>query len=107
VLAVNGARVPLRFSNEVKGDNSTGAMVTGIAVTSFFFGPLGLLWGFKHGKQAVIPAGEVFKVFVNGDTPLASKTAIITVTPQTPQVTPPPQPAKKRTCLFGGQEIPC
>jgi hypothetical protein len=82
-------------------------MVTGGAVTNFFVGPLGLLLGIKRGKQAVIPAGEVFKVYVNGDTPLTSNAATIVLPEPTPPAAPTPKPAKKTMCLFGGQEIPC
>lgn len=40
-----------------------------------FLGPVGLLWGLKKGKPAVIPAGNRYSVFVHGDTKIKGKPA--------------------------------
>jgi hypothetical protein len=36
-------------------------------------GPVGLLWGLKKGKPAIIPAGNRYSVFVHGDTKIKGK----------------------------------
>jgi len=107
VTAVDGQKVPLHFTTNTKGGGKPGTVTTGIVVTGLLFWPAAPLWGFKKGKPAVIPAGKRFEVFVHGDTTInlssARRQAI------TPAVTKPgaqPSTAKK-TCIFGGTEIPC
>jgi hypothetical protein len=42
--------------------------------TTVLLGPVGLLWGLKKGKPAIIPAGNRYSVFVYGDTVVKVKT---------------------------------
>lgn len=76
VMAVDGERIPLRFSGSSNGDNKKGEMWTGIAVTTVLAGGVvALLWGFKKGKAAVVPAGKRFMVYVHADSIINSRYA--------------------------------
>jgi hypothetical protein len=68
VTAVDGSRVPAIFSKGTKGDSKGGTVTAGIIVTSVLFWPAAPFWGFKKGKNAVVPAGRRFEVFTHGDT---------------------------------------
>jgi hypothetical protein len=35
--------------------------------------PVGLLWGFKRGKSAVVPAGKIFTPVTTGDAHVEAK----------------------------------
>ncbi|MBL8186548.1 MAG: hypothetical protein JNK38_01000 [Acidobacteria bacterium] len=103
--ATDGTRVPLAFTSTAKGDNARGTMLTGVAVTSFFLGPLGLLWGFKKGKQAAIPAGQIFQVAVSEETEVSGVLAIESKAapgPASTQVEP-----GQRKCYENGRKVPC
>jgi hypothetical protein len=75
VGAADGSRIPLRFASGQKGSGSTGKVATGVAVTAILFFPAAPLWGFKKGKNAVIPAGQRYEVAVHGDTNVKGKAA--------------------------------
>ncbi len=68
VQAVDGNRVPARFTKRAIGDSKGGTVAVAAVATTVLLGPLGLLWGLKKGKPAIIPAGNVYTAFVNGDT---------------------------------------
>jgi hypothetical protein len=68
VQAVDGNRVPARFVKRSIGDSKGGTVAVAAVATTVLLGPLGLLWGLKKGKPAIIPAGNRYSAFVNGDT---------------------------------------
>ena len=68
VQAVDGNRVPARFTKREAGDSKGGTVAVAAVATTVLLGPLGLLWGLKKGKPAIIPAGNRYSVFVHGDT---------------------------------------
>lgn len=111
VTATNGDHIPLAFTTTTKGDNARGTMLTGVAVTSFFLGPFGLLWGFKKGKQATIPAGQIYRVAVAEDTEISGVFAVkpasapLATAAATPQSVP-RSPARK-ACYENGFKVPC
>ena len=78
VLAVDGNRVPARFTQRKIGDSKGGTVAVAAVATTVFLGPLGLLWGLKKGKPAIIPAGNRYSVFVHGDTKVKGKPAEVT-----------------------------
>lgn len=67
VQAVDGSRVPARFTKRTIGDSSGGTVAVAAVATTVLLGPLGLLWGLKKGKAAIIPAGNRYTAFVQGD----------------------------------------
>jgi hypothetical protein len=75
VLAVDGNRVPARFTQRHIGDSKGGTVAVAAVATTVLLGPIGLLWGLKKGKPAIIPAGNRYSVFVHGDTKIKGKTA--------------------------------
>ena len=93
VVAVDGSHIPLRFSNATHGDNKPGTMITGMAITGLFFFPAVPLWGFHHGKPAIISAGKRFEVFIDRDVEVSG-----TIAPLKAEAEPLPplltQPAK-------------
>ena len=74
VQAIDGNRLPSRFTKRDTGDSKGGTVATATAITAVLFFPAAPLWGFKKGKPAVIPAGTRYTVFVHGDTPVKGKT---------------------------------
>ncbi len=70
VTAVDGSQVPLRTVQErLRGDSKAAKVATKMIITGAlltFFAPVALLHGFKRGKDAFIPAGKRYDVFVNG-----------------------------------------
>lgn len=67
VHAVDGNRLPARFVKRDIGDSKGGTVAVAAVATTVLLGPVGLLWGLKKGKPAVIPAGNRYTVFVHGD----------------------------------------
>lgn len=67
VIAVDGTKVPLEFTKSSKGDSKGGTVATGVVVTAVLFWPAAPFWGFKHGKDAKVPAGSRFDVAVHGN----------------------------------------
>ena len=70
VQAADGTRVPARFTKRSIGDSKGGTVAVAAVATTVLLGPLGLLWGLKRGKPAIIPAGNRYSAFVSGDTKL-------------------------------------
>ena len=73
VQAVDGNRVPARFTKRELGDSKGGTVAVAAVATGILLGPFGLLWGLKKGRPAVIPAGNRYSVFVHGDTSVKGK----------------------------------
>lgn len=73
IVAVDGQRIPLRFEREAAGEGKGGEVATKTVVTGGLLlplwpiAPVALLWGFKKGRDAVIPAGKRFVTFVSAD----------------------------------------
>ena len=74
VMATDGNRIPARFTQRHIGDSKGGTVAVAAVATTVFLGPLGLLWGLKKGKPAIIPAGNRYSVFVHGDVKIKGKT---------------------------------
>ena len=75
VAAVDGNRLPTRFTKRDTGDSKGGTVATATVVTAVLFFPAAPLWGFKKGKPAVMPAGTRYTVFVSGDTAVKGSAA--------------------------------
>jgi hypothetical protein len=81
VLSVDGNRVPARFTQRHIGDSKGGTVAVAAVATTVLLGPVGLLWGLKKGKPAIIPAGNRYSVFVSGDVKIKGKFADSAKTP--------------------------
>jgi hypothetical protein len=68
IQAVDGNRVPARFTKRSIGDSKGGTVAVAAVATSILVGPFALLWGLKKGKPIIIPAGNRYSAFVSGDT---------------------------------------
>ena len=70
VTAVDGSQVPVRaVSVRLRGDSKGAKVATQMIITGAlmpFIAPVALLHGFKRGKDAFIPAGKRYSVFVEG-----------------------------------------
>jgi len=75
VMSTDGNRIPARFTQRHIGDSKGGTVAVAAVATTVFLGPLGLLWGLKKGKPAIIPAGNRYSVFVHGDVKIKGKLA--------------------------------
>jgi hypothetical protein len=73
IAAVDGNRIPARFVQRTIGDSKGNTVAVAAVATTVLLGPLGLLWGLKKGKPAIIPAGNRYSVFVHGDTTIKAK----------------------------------
>jgi hypothetical protein len=73
VQTVDGNRIPARFTKRDTGESKGGTVAVAAVATTVLLGPVGLLWGLKKGKAAVIPAGNRYNVFVHGDTVIKLK----------------------------------
>jgi hypothetical protein len=73
VLAVDGNRIQARFTQRQIGDSKGGTVAVAAVATTVLLGPVGLLWGLKKGKPAIIPAGNRYNVFVSGDVKIKGK----------------------------------
>jgi hypothetical protein len=73
VLATDGNRIPARFTQRQIGDSKGGTVAVAAVATTVLLGPVGLLWGLKKGKPAIIPAGNRYSVFVSGDVKIKGK----------------------------------
>jgi len=73
---VGGARIPMRFTKSLEGGSKGGTVAVGAVVTTVLLGPVGLLWGLKKGKKAIIPAGSKFSVFTDKDSTIKAKQII-------------------------------
>lgn len=84
LMAADGNRIPARFTQRHIGDSKGGTVAVAAVATTVFLGPLGLLWGLKKGKPAIIPAGNRYSVFVHGDVKIKGKPATETAAKETP-----------------------
>ena len=75
ILATDGNRIPARFTQRKIGDSKGGTVAVAAVATTVLLGPVGLLWGLKKGKPAIIPAGNRYNVFVSGDVKIKGKLA--------------------------------
>ena len=70
VTAVDGSQIPLRtISVRLRGDSKGAKVATQMIITGALLWPIApvvLLHGFKRGKDAFIPAGKRYEVFVDG-----------------------------------------
>lgn len=78
VQSTDGNRVPARFTKRLVGDSKGGTVAVAAVATTVLLGPLGLFWGFKKGKPAIIPAGNRYSVFVHGDAKIKGKRMLAT-----------------------------
>jgi hypothetical protein len=70
VTAVDGTRIPLEAGGRLVGDSKAAKVATKMILTGAlltFAAPVVLLYGFKRGDNAILPAGKRFEVFVHGD----------------------------------------
>ncbi len=74
IQTVSGIRIPSRFTKTVSGETRSGTVAVGAVVTTVLLGPIGLLWGLKKGKPAVIPSGTKFSVYTDKDSTIKIKT---------------------------------
>lgn len=82
-VGIDGSRIPLRFTKGTAGDSKGGTVAVGAVATTVLLGPIGLLWGLKKGKPAIIPAGNRYSVFVSGNIAVKGKAAAHSVASQT------------------------
>lgn len=81
VVAVDDTLIPVNASDEARGVSKEGEAKTKAVVSGALLGvgslgilaPLGLLYGFKKGKNVTVPHGTRFRVYTNG-------TSAVTVT---------------------------
>jgi hypothetical protein len=66
-ISVDGTKIPLRFTQAARGDSKGGTVAVAAVATTVLLGPVGLLWGLKKGKPAIIPAGNKYTVYVDGE----------------------------------------
>lgn len=78
IQAIDGNRIPARFTKRELGDSKGGTVAVAAVATAVFLGPAGLLWGLKKGRPAVIPAGNRYSVFVHGDVNIKGRTPAAT-----------------------------
>ncbi len=81
VMAADGNRIPARFTKREVGDSKGGTVAVAAVATTVLLGPVGLLWGLKKGKPAIIPAGNRYSVFVSGDTKIKGKPVEVSAAP--------------------------
>ena len=71
VTAVDGSQLPLRVAPQrLRGDSKGGTVATQMIITGALMpliAPVALLAGFKRGKDAFIPAGKRYVVYVEGN----------------------------------------
>jgi hypothetical protein len=67
VMCVDGHTISLRFTQGARGESKGGTVAVAAVATTVLLGPVGLLWGLKKGKPAVIAAGNKYTVYVDGE----------------------------------------
>jgi hypothetical protein len=86
VTAVDGSQVPLREAPvRVRGDSKAAKVATQMIITGALLpliAPVALLHGFKRGKDAHIPAGKRYSVYVEGNPIVAFERQITAETPR-------------------------
>jgi hypothetical protein len=75
VVAVDGTRIPIRLSNEVKGNDYTAAVAAAAFVTGAigfpYASPAALIWGLKKGGDAVLDQGTKLSAVVKNEREVA------------------------------------
>ena len=69
VAAVDGTRIPLQSSGRIVGDSKGAKVATQMIITAAvmpLIAPVALLYGFKRGENAILPAGKRFEVLTQG-----------------------------------------
>ncbi len=67
VISIDGKTVPVRFTQAARGESKGNTVAVAAVATTVLLGPIGLLWGLKKGKPAIIPAGNRYTVYVDGE----------------------------------------
>ena len=79
VTAVDGSQIPLRVApTRLRGDSKAAKVATQMILTGALLpliAPVALLHGFKRGKDAFIPAGKRYSVYVEGNPKIVSSNA--------------------------------
>ena len=79
VTAVDGSQIPLRVApTRVRGDSKAAKVATQMIITGALLpliAPVALLHGFKRGKDAFIPAGKRYSVYVEGNPTIVPSSA--------------------------------
>ena len=72
VVAVDGTRVPIRLSDQIKGANRTTAVAAAAIVTGAiifpYTSPVALVWWLKKGDDAVLHGSQKFTAIVSNNT---------------------------------------
>ncbi len=80
VTAVDGSQVPVRAAPvRLRGDSKGAKVATQMIITGALMpliAPVALLHGFKRGKDAFIPAGKRYSVFVEGNASVKPDAAV-------------------------------
>lgn len=80
VTAVDGSQIPLRAAQvRLRGDSKGAKVATAMIITGALMpliAPVALLHGFKRGKDAFIPAGKRYSVFVDSSTTTSNLGAV-------------------------------
>jgi hypothetical protein len=80
VTAVDGSQIPLRAVQvRLRGDSKGAKVATAMIITGALMpliAPVALLHGFKRGKDAFIPAGKRYAVFVDNSSPAPGAASI-------------------------------
>lgn len=80
VTAVDGTRIPLRTTSvRLRGDSKGAKVATQMIITGALLWPIApvtLLYGFKRGKDAFIPAGKRYEVFIDAQPVVKIKKAV-------------------------------
>lgn len=114
VMAVDGSRVRLKFSEKLKGNSAHSTVIAAGAATSLVIPFAGLLWGLKKGSEVTISAGRRFEALVDGDAvvsanaPTVAPPAQVEASTVRPAITnPAPSATPKRMCARNGYRVPC
>lgn len=79
VTGVDGSQIPLRVApTRVRGDSKAAKVATQMIITGALLpliAPVALLHGFKRGKDAFIPAGKRYSVYVEGNPTIVPSSA--------------------------------
>lgn len=79
VTGVDGSQIPLRVApTRIRGDSKAAKVATQMIITGALLpliAPVALLHGFKRGKDAFIPAGKRYSVYVEGSPKIVAASA--------------------------------
>ena len=79
VTGVDGSQIPLRVApTRLRGDSKAAKVATQMIITGALLpliAPVALLHGFKRGKDAFIPAGKRYSVYVEGSPKIVAGSA--------------------------------